>query len=282
MAEIFLPNIESLDELLKVSQYLYVINKHSLALKCHHKETEDIVHNHMRMGIGISGYLQATEEQKSWLKDCYEALRTYDKSYSKSNGWPESIKLTTVKPSGTLSLLAGVTPGVHPGYSEYFIRRIRIAANSPLISVLREHGYPLEFVKNFDGTDDKQTLVASFPCSFPARTVFAKDCSAIEQLKYVNRLQKEWSDNAVSCTVYYRKEELPLIKEYLSKHWDNSMKSVSFLLHSDHGFAQAPYEEITKEQYNELKSKVKSIKSIVIDENAVEIDECATGACPIK
>ena len=173
LAEIYLPNIEHYEELKKVARYLYRINKHSLAIKCAVKETEDIVHKNMRMGIGVTGYLQATEEQRSWLADCYNYIRSYDKEYSELAGYPASIKLTTVKPSGTLSLLAGVTPGAHPGYSEYYIRRIRMSADSSLAHAAREHGYPVEFVLNFDGTEDKSTIVVSFPCKFPKGTMFA-------------------------------------------------------------------------------------------------------------
>lgn len=97
LAEIFLPNITSKAELSDVAQLLYRINKHSLALPCHLKETEAVVHKNMRMGIGITGYLQATEEQKSWLGDVYKELRTFDEEYSAKHGWPKSVKLTTVE-----------------------------------------------------------------------------------------------------------------------------------------------------------------------------------------
>ena len=92
LAEIYLPNIESKDELFKVSRYLYRINKHSLSIPCAVKETETVVHQNMRMGIGVTGYLQATEEQRSWLPSTYEKLRAYDGEYSRLSGFPESIK----------------------------------------------------------------------------------------------------------------------------------------------------------------------------------------------
>ena len=282
LAEVYLPNIDSYEELRKVLRYLYRVNKHSLAIPCSLKETEDIVHKNMRMGIGVTGYLQATEEQKSWLDKAYVYLRAYDKEYSKLNGFPNSIKLTTVKPSGTLSLLAGVTPGAHPGYSQYYIRRIRMAADSELASVARSHGYHVEYVRNFDGTEDHSTVVVSFPCSFPEGTEFGTDMSAIDQLEVIKRLQLEWSDNSVSVTIYYRKEELEAIRWWLHDNYFNT-KSVSFLLHSDHGFDQAPMEEITKEEYEMLKAGVKpitSIDSISLDE--VDIDNCDTGACPVR
>lgn len=283
LAEIFLPNIVTKEELKKASTYLYRINKHSLALDCHHKETEDVVHQNMRMGIGVTGYLQATEEQKAWLSDTYEYLREYDREYSKANKFPVSIKLTTVKPSGTLSLLPNVTPGVHPAYSQHYIRRIRIASNSPLANLCRKHGYFSEYQKNFDGTDDKNIVVVSFPVSVPENTLVAKNLSAVEHLQHVSRLQKEWSDNAVSCTIYYRKEELGDIKNWLKHNYNDSVKSVSFLLHSEHGFVQAPYEEITKEQYEEYNALVESIVSGDISESDMsESFECVGGVCPVK
>jgi ribonucleoside-triphosphate reductase (thioredoxin) len=276
-----LPNVRSKKELLEIAILLYRINKHSLNLPCHAEETEQIVHQNQRMGIGVTGYLQATEEQRSWLSDTYTKLREYDVWYSAGHEFSPSIKLTTTKPSGTLSLLPGVTAGVHPGYAQYMIRRIRLAADSDLVDVIREHGYHVEPVKRFDGTDDRTTVVAEFPFTYPEGTVLAKDLSAIDQLEYVRRLQREWSDNAVSCTVYYRLEELDEIKEYLTKYYDKNFKSVSFLLHSDHGFQQAPLEEITKEEYDKLVKKTRLITSAHSAEFESN-DECAGGYCPIK
>ena len=282
LAEIYLPNIESEKELKKVAVYLYRINKHSLSIKCAVKETEDIVHRHMRMGIGVTGYLQATEEQRSWLESCYFYLREYDRTYSRDAGYPASIKLTTVKPSGTLSLLAGVTPGAHPGYSEHYIRRIRMSANSELVSVCRNNGFRIEYVRNFDGTEDHSTVVVEFPCKFPKGTMFASDMSAVDQLEVIKRLQAEWSDNSVSVTVYYKKEELDQIKAWLRENYVN-VKSVSFLLHNDHGFDQAPLEEIDKKTYNKLKKQCTPITSLhEIKMEDVEIDDCASGACPVR
>ena len=282
LAEIYLPNIESERELKKVAVYLYRINKHSLSIKCAVKETEDIVHRHMRMGIGVTGYLQATEEQRSWLESCYIYLREYDRTYSRDAGFPTSIKLTTVKPSGTLSLLAGVTPGAHPGYSEYYIRRIRMSADSELVNVCRNNGFRIEYVRNFDGTEDHSTVVVEFPCKFPKGTKFAADMSAVDQLDVIKRLQAEWSDNSVSVTVYYRKEELDEIKAWLRENYVN-VKSVSFLLHNEHGFDQAPLEEIDKKTYNKIKSQCKPITSIQdINMEDIDIQDCATGACPVR
>lgn len=281
LAEIFLPNIRNQDDLLDVATLLYRVCKHSLNLPCHNKETEEIVHKNQRMGIGITGYLQATEEQRSWLKECYEKLREYDKEYSKLHGFRESIKLTTVKPSGTLSLLPGVTAGAHPAYANYLIRRIRLASDSPLVETIKDHGYHVEYVKHFDGSDDRSTVVAEFPFMYPEGTPIAAGMSAIDQLEVVRKLQAEWSDNAVSCTVYYRPEELDEIRAYLSKHYNKNFKSISFLRHSGHGFDQAPLESISKEEYERLVKKTRLIKSV----DTAEFDaptECEGGICPVK
>ena len=260
LAEIYLPNIESELELKKVARYLYRINKHSLSIP----------------------YLQATEEQRGWLDSCYIYLREYDKEYSRIAGFPASIKLTTVKPSGTLSLLAGVTSGAHPAYAQHYIRRIRMSADSELVRVCRDSGYDIEYVRNFDGTEDHSTVVVSFPCEFPQGTMLAENMSAVDQLEVIKRLQTEWSDNAVSVTIYYRKEELDDIRKWLDLNYVN-VKSVSFLLHNEHGFDQAPLEAIDKKTHAKLKKKVKAITSLTdIKIEDVEIDDCATGACPVR
>jgi ribonucleotide reductase alpha subunit len=281
LSEVFLPNIETKEEFFDILKLLYRVNKHSLALKCHQKETETVVHKNMRMGIGLTGVLQSSPEQVSWCNEGYETLREYDTRYSMLHGFNKSIKLTTIKPSGTLSLLPGVTPGIHPGYSQYMYRRIRIAAEHPLVDLCKAHGYPVEFQKNFDGKEDYNTVVVTFPFSYPEGTVLAKDLRAIDQLRMVRKMQEQWSDNAVSCTIYFKKEELPEIKDYLAKHYKTSCKSLSFLLHSEHGFIQAPYEEISKEKFDELKAKTTQIASIGTAEFEGG-EECAGGACPVR
>jgi hypothetical protein len=98
----------------------------------------------------------------------------------------------------------------------------------------------------------------------------------------IKRIQTEWSDNSVSCTVYYKKEDLDDIKEYLKKYYKDNFKSLSFLLYYGHGFIQAPFETITKEKYLELSSKCIPITSVEISEKDFDIEDCDNGSCPIK
>ena len=95
-------------------------------------------------------------------------------------------------------------------------------------------------------------------------------------------MQEKWSDNSVSCTIYYRKDDLEDIKQYLSENYSDNFKTISFLLYSDHGFKQAPYETISKEVYEDMIKNTKPITSISINEDEFDVDECSTGACPVK
>lgn len=285
LAEIYLPNIKSYEEFVRVAKILYRVNKHSLNLSCHHKDTQDIVNSNMRMGIGITGVMMCTKQQLSWLDPCYKELRSFDETYSEIMGWPISIKLTTVKPSGSLSLLAGVTSGVHGATSgQFYLRRIRISATSPLIEVCKSHGYHVELQENFDGTLDATTCVVEFPCKYPDGTVSAEDMTVFEQLDVVKFMQRDWSDNSVSVTAYYSKEELPELRKYVEENFNDNFKTLSFLLKMGaSGFKQMPFEAITEPQYEYLKARTKPITSVVINEEDLEeLGACAGGACPIK
>jgi hypothetical protein len=196
-------------------------------------------------------------------------------------------RLNGVVSHNTLSILGNCTPGIHPGFSRYYKRRVRIASESSLIALAKSHNYPVEYVQNFDGTLDHTTQIVTFPMCLPDHTILAENCTAIDQLEWVRKAQTEWSDNSVSVTVYYRKGELDSIKEWLKKNYNTSVKTVSFLLHSDHGFLQAPMEQISKTEYEELFHKVKPISDLSgicynAEDDVVMNDdkECASGACP--
>jgi ribonucleotide reductase alpha subunit len=284
LATIFLPNIESLAQMLEVSRLLYMVQKQITRLSYPYEKTSSIVHKNARLGQSITGILQCDEKQIGWLSDTYSFLKEYDKAYSAENGWNPSVRLTTVQPSGTLSLLPGVTPGIHPAFAPYYTRRVRFSSVDPLVDACRRRGYKVTWDMGLDGREDHSRYVIEFPCKSPENSILAANMTAIEQLEWVKKMQTIWADNAVSVTVYYRKEELPLIKDWLSKNYDSSVKSVSFLLHVDHNFALPPYEEISKEEYEKASSKLDL--SIPLQENSMDLtidfDDCATGACPIR
>jgi len=283
LSELYLNNIPSLDILIDCSKLLYKTQKAICSLSFIHDDTTKIVHKNMRLGQGVTGICQSLGKL-DWLDKCYTELREFDKQWSKIRGWPESIKISTVKPSGSLSLLAGSTPGAHPAFSQYYIRRVRMASTDKLVKQCKDAGYKAEYVKGFDGSEDHSTVVVEFPCQSGEGAILAKDMSAIKQLELVKTLQSIWSDNAVSVTVYYSKDELPGIKEWLKEHYKGSIKSVSFLLRSEHGFCQPPYEEITKEQYEALMKHVKPLVAIqgASDSMIDGLGECSSGSCPIR
>jgi len=284
LATIFLPNIESLAQIMEVSRLLYMLQKQVTRLSYPYEKTNSIVHKNARLGQSITGVLQCSEVQIGWLSKTYEYLKSFDKAYSKERGWNPSVRLTTVQPSGTLSLLPGVTPGIHPAFAKYYTRRVRFSSVDPLVDACRKRGYKVVWDIGLDGREDHTRYVVEFPCKSPEGSILASEMTAVQQLEVVQSMQKEWADNAVSVTVYYRKEELPAIKEWLSENYDNGVKSVSFLLHVDHNFPLPPYEEISEDEYN--KSVAKLDFSTPIHQNATDLtldmDNCATGACPVR
>ena len=281
LSEVFLPNVSSEEEFVDITRLLYKVQKAIAAMPYLDRESDEITCQNMRLGLGVTGVAQSLHKL-DWLDTAYVALRKFDSIWSAQNDWPESQRLTTVKPSGTLSLLAGVSPGGHPGYSRYHIRRVRMSVGDPLIQYCDDMGYRVEWVKNLDGTVSDRTKVVEFPCKYSEDTVLAEHLSAVQQMNLQQMLQEKWADNAVSVTVYVKPDELGDIKEYLQRNWP-IMKSVSFLLHSEHGFDQAPLEQITEEQYLEMKSRLVPPEdgphggmSELLD------DDCLSGACPIR
>lgn len=282
IADIFLPNIEDEEEFMTAAHLLYKVTKSISRLPTNDRRVNEVVSRNHRLGIGVTGFLQAPHlRSEPIFNRVYRSIEELDESYSRRIGCSRSIKLTTVKPSGTLSLLAGVTAGVHPAFASHYIRRIRFAANDPLVAVCEANGYHVEPQIGFDGQPNYETLVVSFPCHTTAIT--AKQVDAVTQLEYQKWLQTNWSDNGVSCTVYFHDEELPAIQKWLTSQYPESVKSISFLRHTAHGFVQAPYEEITPQQYAEMTSKVKPITKVTESEvRDPLVSDCDAGSCPIR
>ena len=282
LSELYLNNITSKEELIDCAKLLYKTQKAIASLPFIHEETNRIVHKNMRLGLGVTGVCQSLDKL-DWLDDCYVSLRKFDKEWSAKRGWSESIKLTTIKPSGTLSLLGGATPGVHPAFSQYYMRTVRMSSSDSLVQTCKDMGYHVEFLINFDGTENRDTVVVYFPCKTPEGSILTKDMDVIKQLDMVKKLQTVWSDNAVSVTAYYKPEELESLKTWLKDNYENNIKSVSFLLFKDHGFKQAPYQEIDEATYLAANSKVKPLITIISGNiEMLDMAECAGGACPIR
>lgn len=283
LSELFVSRMPDLETFVRTARLLYRVNKTALQLPFIDPITTATVRANQRIGIGVTGVCGA-----KWLdqdyRAVYGALRDEDRRYSRDLGVNTGIKLTTVKPSGTLSLLPGVTPGIHPAYSPYYTRRVRLSADHPLVTAARSHGYHVEMLCNFDGSEDARTAVVSFPVATPKGTTVAADMTAVRQLDLQRRMQRVWSDNAVSVSVYYHQAEVPEIKAYLARHYRDEIKAVSFLQHSGHGFKQAPYEPISEAQYLAAAAECRPVTSVDVGEDYDLLDstECVGGACPIR
>lgn len=285
LMEQFLCRIPDLKTWKEVAYLCYKVAKTISIWPFSDPDTNDIVQLNHRLGVSCTGIQQATWFGPNDFDSVYRHLEQADEVYSKQLGVSKSIKLTTVKPAGTVSLLPAfqrgvLTPGMNDGFAPYHIRRISFAADDPLVDTALAHGYHVEPKRELDGTQDVGTMVVSFP----VKQIGGQRTTAKEQLRRHEMLQRYWSDNAVSTTVYYEKEELPEIKEHLRERLSGNIKSVSFLLHEEHGFEQPPLEEITKEQYEEMKMKVKPIRQVIDTEeiDLAEEVECYGGHCPVK
>lgn len=284
LSTIFLPNVEDKEQLMDISQLLYKVQKQITTLIYPYEKTTTAVRKNARLGQSVTGILQCPEEKISWLADTYKCLEEFDAAWSLRWSLSKSVRLTTVQPSGTLSLLPGVTPGIHPAFARHYTRRVRFGSSDPLVDACRKRGHKVQWDIGIDGREDHTRYVVDFPCKSPDGAVLVSEISAVQQLEWVKKMQTIWADNAVSVTVYYRIEELALIKDWLSENYDSSVKSVSFLLHADHNFPLPPYEEITEEEYNKAVSKLD--KSVALVQRSFDgeltLDDCATGACPVK
>ena len=283
LQELYLPNIDSKEEFIEAARLMHRYGKRVTLEKYHHSQVQEVIDRNRRVGTGITGCLQSPLFTPEILNEAYAAIAKENIEYSKELGIPESIRTTLVKPSGTLSKVGDIAcEGLHPAYSQYMIQRIRFASNDPLIPVLKKAGHYMEPARRFDGTLDTNTLVVDFYVANPDNIPTADGgFDTWKQLDTLLLAQKHWADQAVSVTVYYKREELPQIKEWLSKNLQY-LKTISFLCHSEHGFDQAPKEAITREQYLKASSKIKPISEEEIIGGDLENNECSTGACPIK
>jgi len=282
LQEIFLPNIKDEEEFIEAAVLMHRWGKRVTLESYHNPKNDSVVKRNRRIGTGITGCLQSSLFNPKTLDRAYEAIQKENKDYSKQLGIPESIRTTVVKPSGTMSIWGDCTPGIHPAFSRYGIRRMRFAANDPCLPLLKEAGHYIEPVQKFDGTLDHSTQVVSFYREFNGNTPCAdQGFDTWKQLDTVMLAQKHWSDQSVSVTVYYKKEEISKIKEWLTNNLKN-IKTISFLCHSDHGFIQAPEEAISKDDYEKAIKKIKPVNIAEIGGGDLDSVECAGGVCPIK
>jgi ribonucleoside-triphosphate reductase len=285
LQEIPLSNLSGPEECEECGRLMHRWGKRVTCERYHHEAVQEVVSRNRRVGTGITGCLQAPKLFSPAVLDrVYAAIQDENVSYSKELGIPVSIRTTVVKPSGTLSKMFDCQgEGIHCGYSRYMIQRVRFAANDPLIPRLRAAGHYMEPVIKLDGTLDHGTLVVDFYVKCPDDLPTADEgYDTWQQLDTLLMAQKHWADQAVSVTVYYRKDEIPHLKAWLALNL-KKLKTISFLCWNDHGFKQAPKEAITQQQYERLAEKVRPV-DVDADVGGQDLSgtECEGGACPVK
>ena len=251
LVETFPSKHSSFEEFQKTLKFAYLYAKTVTLLPTHWPETNAIMMKNRRIGLSQSGIVDAfvrhgRREMFRWCDEGYKYLRKLDNIYSDWLCIPKSIKITSVKPSGSVSLLPGVSPGIHYPHSEYYIRRIRVATNDPLVDILKTANYHIE-----KDLVSQNTSVVSFPIHEEFFDRKKDDVSIWEQVQNCADYQKWWADNNVSITVTFRKDEAKDIPHVL-RAYEDVLKAISFLPISGHGYQQAPYEEINKETYEEM------------------------------
>lgn len=286
LAESILPNIAGKFEWMKVLGPLYKAVKTVANFHYLDSDTDDVVHRNMRVGVSLSGFMAA-----EWARDPevlsagYRYLEECDAVYSSLLNVPTSVKLTTVKPSGTVSLLPyGCPPGMHGAFHPHLIRRIRFAGNDPLVEVCRRHGYDVEPELRQDGTYNYDTMVVSFPLKYGSKAIIESEMTAITELEIQKTLQTYWADQSVSCSHYFNRDEVPGIKAWLGENYESSVKTCSFMHSLDHGFKQAPLEKIDRNTYDQVCERVTPITEITDSEEIDMADslECVGGSCPAR
>jgi len=285
LQEIALPNLESEDEFIRAAVLMHRYGKRVTMEKYHHAEIQEVIDRNRRVGTGITGCLASPLFTPAILDRAYAAIQKENVAYSKELGIPASIRTTVVKPSGTVSKVLDMDgyEGIHAAFSRWIIQRIRFAANDALIPLLRAAGHHIEPVKRLDGTLDHGTLVVDFYVRAPEGSPVAdEDWDTWKQLDIYKLAQRHWSDQSVSVSVYYKRDEIKKIKDWIRDNLKET-KSISFLCHNDHGFVQAPKEKITEAQYEQLSKDIKPLDIDMIGEGG-EISglECEGGICPVK
>lgn len=283
----------------KAAEALRLITRHTMRvtnvnLGPRLKEWDKIQKRDRLIGISLTGIMDAVNKTgrtfDDWVRQgILDGLkRIVDneaKRYAEEMGIPEPLLKTTIKPEGTLSLLPGVSSGIHDAYAPYYIRRVRISKSDAVAEALIESGFEYEedlFAPN--------TYVFSFPVSTPARRS-SLDVPAVEALERYKHTMSHWTEHNTSITVSLSEEEVGGVVDWVRRNWD-SIVGVSFLRKSTEVYPQQPYAEISKEQYEKMLAKTPTFDRNILDKiegglnlfmavDDIESD-CDSGHCPVR
>mgnify|MGYP003984536577 FL=1 len=241
------------------------------------------------LGVSLTGIMDHTvlgkdsPELAIWLTEMKEVAIETNKEWAEKLGVAQSVAITCVKPSGTVSQLVDSASGIHPRFSKHYIRRVRSDKKDPLAIYMEQAGFPVEK----DVMNDS-TVVFSFPVKSPESSTCVKEVGAMEQLGLWKAYQNFWCEHKPSVTVYYTDSEYLVVAQWI---WDNfdMCSGISLLPTSDHVYQQAPYEDISAEKYDELVAAMpqninwEELSQFEKEDNTTGSQElaCTGGACEI-
>jgi len=266
---------------LRTLKFAYLYAKTVTLLPTHNVRTNSVTLRNRRIGLSQSGIVQAFAKfgrrrvLQDFCNDGYDEVRRWDNIYSDWLCIGRSIKVTCVKPSGTVSLVVGVPPGIHYPESRTYWRRARVAWDSPLIAILQRAGYLVE-----PDLKDKATAVVTFGVD-ESHLPSVDDISVWQQVMNVVDYQCYWADNQPSCTVKFKPYEAKEIKPILEAVEDR-LKCVAFAPHRDHGYVQAPYEPAPAEDVRAYNARLLPIDfNQWVTEEATGTKFCDSDKCQL-
>jgi len=287
LVEVHLNRHKDKEDFLRTLKFAYLYGKTVTLVPTHWQITNGIMQRNRRIGTSLTGIASFSDEHglptvRDWMDEGYKTIRKYDHAYSEWLCVRESIRVTTVKPSGSVSLLSGATPGVHwgPG-GNYFLRAIRFGNTDPMIHLFKAAGYKMEA-----DLVSANTTVVYFPVH-SGHPRSEKDVTLFEKIGLAATTQKYWSDNGVSVTLSFDKETETKHVAPALHMYEGQLKAVSFLPMGNMTYPQQPYTQITQEEYNAYLGKIKKINwSAIYDgvDNLEAMGEayCTTDVCEIK
>jgi len=287
LVEVHLNRHESKEDFLRTLKFAYLYGKTVTLIPTHWQQTNGIMQRNRRIGTSLTGIASFADKRglpavREWMDEGYNTIRKYDHTYSEWLCVRESIRVTTVKPSGSVSILSGATPGVHwaPG-GDYFLRAIRFGETDPMIHLFKAAGYKIE--KDLVSAN---TQVVYFPVH-SGHPRSEKDVTLFEKIALAATAQKYWSDNGVSVTLSFDKETESKHVAPALNMYEGQLKAVSFLPMGNTVYPQQPYTQITKEEYESYIGKIKKINWSAIYDGIGNLDSigeayCTTDSCEIK
>ena len=282
LVETFPAHHDTLDDYLRTLRAAYTYAKTVTLVPTHDVRTNHVMLRNRRIGCSMSGIVQAIERhgRRSFLRWCdqaYAAVRRIDRELSDRFGVPRSIKSTSVKPSGSVSLLAGATPGVHWDAGAHYLRRLRVGEDHPLVRLCAQAGYPVEA-----DVYSARTVVIAFPVHVPHLARGRGEVSVWEKVDLAAALQRHWSDNQVSCTADFDPDREARDLPQILGAYEDRLKGIVFLPQSGHGYPQPPYEPISAERHAELAARLTPLRDAPEHEELLEESFCEGGACDIE